>query len=263
MGERSSAVRIAVVYPELLGTYGDGGNAVILAQRLRWRGVDAEPITVELGRSVPSSCDVYVLGGGEDAPQALASAELARSGALPAAVDQGAAVLAVCAGLQVVGREFLAGGAVHPGVGLVDVRTTRALPRRAVGELLVRPHVELGLPVLSGYENHAGATELGAGVRPLGWVQAGIGNGDGAGDGVIVGRVLGTYLHGPVLARNPEVADLLLSWVIGVLPEGDERLAAADREAAELRQERLRAVWSGRHVLRRRQSLRGQYWRGT
>jgi CobQ-like glutamine amidotransferase family enzyme len=271
MAERSSAVRIAVVYPELLGTYGDGGNAVILAQRLGWRGIDAELVTVELGRPVASSCDLYVLGGGEDAPQALASAELSQSGALSAAVDHGAAVLAVCAGLQVVGRQFLAGGHLHPGVGLVDVRTTRALPHRAVGELVVRPQADHALPVLSGYENHAGATELGPGVRPLGWVEAGVGNGGGSGDGagdgvdgVIAGRVLGTYLHGPVLARNPEVADLLLSWVIGVLPEGDERLATADREAGELRRERLRAVLSRPRVLRRRRrSVRGQYWRGT
>src|SRR5205823_11149217 len=99
---------IAVVFPDLLGTYGDGGNAVILAQRLRWRGIPAEVVEIHAGETVPAGCDAYVLGGGEDAPQTLAADQLIADGVLAAAVDRGATVLAVCAGLQVLGRSFLA-----------------------------------------------------------------------------------------------------------------------------------------------------------
>jgi hypothetical protein len=204
-----------------------------------------------LGTAVPATGDLYLLGGGEDAPQSLAAEELRRSGNLGTAVAGGAAVLAVCAGLQVVGSRFLAGGRVRDGAGLVDVETVRGLPRRAVGELVVQPDSALGLPTLSGYENHAGISRLGAGVSALGRVRTGTGNGteDGA-DGFVSGRMVGTYLHGPVLARNPELADLLLGSVLGPLPAppGEAEatlLERADRAAADLRQERLGAVRSG------------------
>jgi len=254
------AVTIAVVYPDLLGTYGDGGNAAILARRLEWRGVPARILQVTLGTPLPSSCDVYLLGGGEDAPQALAAEELRRAGSLRAAVDRGAAVLAVCAGLQVVGARFSAGDRVHDGVGLADIDSLRRLPRRAVGELVVEPDAELGLPILSGYENHASVSVLGPDVRPFGRVRSGVGNGDpaadrsGTVDGVLAGHLLGTYLHGPALARNPELADLLVRWVLGdvPVPQGEREAAsleAADRAAADLRTERLDAV--GRPARRR------------
>jgi hypothetical protein len=250
MAERGG-VEIVVVYPDLLGTYGDGGNAAILAARLRWRSIEASVHAVTLGSPVPSTGDVYLLGGGEDAPQSLAAEELRRSGALTAAVEGGAAVLAVCAGLQVIGTRFLTGDGVREGAGLVDVETLRGLPKRAVGELVVDPEVALGLPTLSGYENHAGLTQLGPAVAAFGRVRTGVGNGAGDGaDGFISGRVVGTYLHGPVLARNPELADLLLRWVVGGLPPprdetAAEQLAGADRAAAELRRERLDAVRRG------------------
>jgi hypothetical protein len=227
-----------VLYPDVLGTYGDGGNAVVLAQRLRWRGLAAEIVQASLGSPVPASASVYLLGGGEDAPQALAAAELRHHGVLGRAVEGGAAVLVVCAGLQVVGSRFLAAGSVHEGVGLVDASTVAALPRRAVGELVVDGG-ETGLPVLSGYENHAGATVLGPGVVPLGRVRSGIGNGAAGVDGFVAGRVVGTYLHGPALARNPALADLVLTLALGPLPPGNDELRAADEDAGDLRAERL------------------------
>jgi len=234
-------VAVALVYPDLLGTYGDAGNARILVERLRWRGIGAEMVTVRLGQAVPSGCELYVLGGGEDRPQALAAAELRASGALAAAIDRGAAVLAVCAGVQVVGTRFLTADGICDGVGLVDLETEHALPIRAVGELAVDPDPSLGLPRLSGYENHAGATRLGPGLRALGAVASGVGNGGGGhDDGFVQGKALGTYLHGPVLARNPELADLLLGWVVGDLPPlGREEV---DAEARGLRAERLGAL---------------------
>ncbi len=239
-----SAVAVIVVYPDLLGTYGDGGNAVILAQRLRWRGMAADVVEVPLGTPLPESGDLYLLGGGEDAPQALAARELRARGVLAGAVGRGAVLLAVCAGVQVAGTRFLTADGVCDGVGLVDNETLRGLPRRAVGELVVNPDPTLDLPVLSGYENHAGMTRLGPGLPPLGRVRVGMGNGtDDRVDGFVVpGRMLGTYLHGPVLARNPQVADLLLGWAVGDHPAADPELAEADGEAADLRSERLVAA---------------------
>jgi CobQ-like glutamine amidotransferase family enzyme len=229
---------IALVYPDLLGTYGDGGNAVILAQRLRWRGIAAEIVEVRAGQPLPASCDLYVLGGGEDAPQALAADQLALDRPLHRAVEGGAVVLAVCAGLQVLGHSFLiSGGRERPGLGLLDCATGRTTGTRAVGEIVVEPDPALGLPTLSGYENHGGVTDLGPTGQPLGSVVAGIGNGDGTGrEGIVSGKVLGTYLHGPVLARNPALADLLLGWAVGPLAPLD------DTEAETLRAERLSAV---------------------
>ncbi len=235
-------VTIALVYPDLLGTYGDAGNARILAERLRWRSIDAEVVTVTLGTPLPRSCQIYLLGGGEDVPQSLAAAELRREGALGAAVEAGAAVFAVCAGVQVIGTRFLTAEGVKEGVGLVDAETLRGLPRRAVGELAVDPDPALGLPRLSGYENHAGATVLGPGVAPFARVVTGVGNGDGT-DGFWSGRVIGTYMHGPALARNPDLADRILGSVLGDLPALER--PSVDADALELRRERLEASTSG------------------
>lgn len=241
----SEAVSIVLVYPDLLGTYGDSGNATILAQRLRWRGYRATVTTVLSGEAVPASGDLYVVGGGEDLPQTLAASQLNASQALHRAVNDGAVVFAVCAGLQILGTRFVAPeGGESAGLSLLDCTTVRGRGPRAVGELVVDPTSELGglrqggsapLDVLSGYENHGGVTTLGPGSQPLGRVTTGVGNGDGSGtDGVRTGKVLGTYLHGPALARNPDLADLLLSWVVGPLGALD------DYESLELRAERLR-----------------------
>ncbi len=243
MPGKESTVTIGLLFPDLLGTYGDSGNAVILAQRLRWRGIEAEIITVHAGDPVPATCELYVVGGGEDLPQALAARQLGPRGIGPLgrAVDQGAAVLAVCAGLQILGTSFVGPDGVQAdGLSLVDCLTRRGSGPRAVGEIVVDPVAALSLPALSGYENHAGVTSVGPGASPAGWVRRGVGNGDGSGaDGVWAGRVFGTYLHGPVLARNPGLADLLLGWAVGELAPLD------DREEQALRAERL-ALAGGR-----------------
>lgn len=228
-------VSIALLYPELLGTYGDGGNATVLAQRLRWRGIPAEVVDVHAGETIPSSCQIYVMGGGEDAPQALAARELRAGSVLVDAVAAGAAVLAVCAGLQVLGNRFAGeDGKAHDGLGLLDCETHRDDGPRRVGEVVVTPDEALELPDLTGYENHGGVTTLGPGARPLGRVVVGHGNDGGDGtEGIVSGRVVGTYLHGPVLARNPALADHLLSSVLGPLDPLD------DAEVDALRKERL------------------------
>jgi CobQ-like glutamine amidotransferase family enzyme len=240
-----STLRLVMLFPGLLGTYGDRGNFAVLGHRAARRGIAVEATEIEPGGAVPRDGDIYLLGGGEDEAQ-FAAAELLRAdGGLAAAADRGAVVLAVCAGLQILGHEFIApGGGRAAGLGLLDAVTDRRLRRRAVGELLAEPVPGFGLPTLTGYENHGGATKLGPAARPLARVISGVGNGGGDGtEGIVCGRVVGTYLHGPALARNPALADLLLSLVVGELPALD-----GDPWPAALRRERLRAVANQRRA---------------
>lgn len=231
-----STVDIALVYPELLGTYGDRGNALVLARRLERRGIAARVIEVGIDDAVPRSAAIYLLGGGEDSPQYTALDALRASGALAAAVDAGAAVLAVCAGYQLIGTT-LSGpdGDPIPGLGLVDAVTTRA-PSRLVGEVAVHDDA-LGTGWIVGFENHRGVTTLGPGVAALGPRTPARGC---ATDGAVHGHVVGTYLHGPVLARNPRLADRLLEWAVGPLAGFD------DPQADLLHEERYRAVIGAR-----------------
>ncbi len=228
-------VCIVSIYATLLGTYGDAGNVQALRHQARLRGIDVDVVEVAAGEPIPASGDLYVLGGGEDTAQTAAARAIREDGSLHTAVDNGAAVLAVCAGYQLLGEYFPDGqGQPAPGLDLIDIRTDR-LPTRAVGELAADP-VSLDLPRLSGYENHGGATHRGPDVAPLARVLAGVGNGDGT-EGAVSGHIVGTYLHGPGLARNPRLADTLLGWCIG------EDLPALEQPEVEaLREERLRTV---------------------
>jgi CobQ-like glutamine amidotransferase family enzyme len=218
-----STLRLISIYPMLLGTYGDGGNLRVLSARARARGLEVEAIELDAGEPVPSGGDLYLLGGGEDDAQVAAVRALRADGGLGRAVAAGAAVFGVCAGYQLLGSVFPgSGGTPEPGLELLDVSTDR-LPKRAVGELLAEPLAESGQPLtesLTGYENHAGGTHLGPAAKPLARVRVGVGNGTSdaggsASEGAVQGHLLGTYLHGPGLARNPELADLLLAWVVG------------------------------------------------
>jgi hypothetical protein len=222
-----------------MGTYGDGGNAIVLRQRLRLRGIAAEIIEITLADPVPDSLDLYTLGGAEDYAQRLATKHLMNHRGLQRAADRGAPVLAICAAIQVLGHwyETSAGERVD-GVGLLDV-TTSPQPERTIGEVVSTPLVDGLTEPLTGFENHRGGTVLGPAAQPLAAVVKGAGNrmGDSV-DGAVQGSVVATYLHGPCLARNPQLADLLLARVIGPLaplelPEVDrlrrERLAAPHR----------------------------------
>ena len=232
----TEAVRIGLVLPDVMGTYGDGGNAVVLRQRLRLRGIAAEIIEITLSDPVPDSLDLYTLGGAEDYAQRLATRHLLRHQGLQRAANRGAPVLAICAAIQVLGHwyETSAGERVD-GVGLLDA-TTSPQSERTIGEVVATPLIEGLTDSLTGFENHRGGTVLGPDARPLSAVIKGAGNrmGDGF-DGVLQGSVVATYLHGPCLARNPELADLLLSRVVGPLPPLE--LPEVDR----LRRERLAA----------------------
>lgn len=212
-------MKIVVVYQSLLGIYGDQGNSRVLAKRLEWRGIDAEVVFVEPGTPIPDDGAVYLLGGGEDAAQTAAVRELKADGGLFRALDLGAVLFAVCAGYQICGHTFTIGenDEVREGLGLLDVTTVRG-PERAVGEVLTRwKRPSGGEYVLTGFENHGGYTTLGPDAAPLARVEVGLGNnGDGTEGAVSAsGRVIGTYPHGPVLARNPELADHLLELALG------------------------------------------------
>jgi lipid II isoglutaminyl synthase (glutamine-hydrolysing) len=241
-GERAaegpSALRLVWIFPDLLSTYGDRGNLIMLARRARLRGLAVDPIQVNSDQPVPRQGDIYLLGGGEDLPQVLAAQRLRAGGGLAAAAANGAVIFAVCAGYQLIGTVF--GGAQGEpveGLGIVNISSGRG-ERRGVGEVLADVDPQLGVDQLTGFENHQGVTRLGPGVKPLARVILGVGNGDGT-EGAYAGRVLGTYLHGPALVRNPGLADLLLTWAAGPLPP----IAEADEAwTRRLRAERLAAV---------------------
>lgn len=251
---------IGLVLPDVLGTYGDDGNALVLRERARRRGIDATIERILLNDDVPPSLDLYTLGGGEDSAQLIAAARLAASPGLQAAAADGRPIFAVCAGLQVLGHTFRAHGNEVDGVGLLDV-TTAPLARRATGELASEPTragvtAELTEP-LTGFENHMGATVLGPDASALGRVTRGVGNGADATsasgqvsgttspsartdrvEGVVQGSVVATYMHGPALARNPQLADLLIARALDVPLADLEPLELG--VVAQLRRERLR-----------------------
>jgi lipid II isoglutaminyl synthase (glutamine-hydrolysing) len=210
---------IGVLLPDVLGTYSDAGNALILAQRARWRGVRTRVLDITATTAPPASCDIYLLRGGEDGAQAFAAEWLTRYPALRHAMSTTAVTLAVCAGLQILGQSMSdRSGHIYSGLGLLDF-TTIAGRRRAVGEVLSACTIP-GVGQLTGFENHQGISTTGDDLSPLGWVTRGVGNGTAdrsghRGDGACTGRIIGTYLHGPVLARNPALADHILKQATG------------------------------------------------
>ncbi|WP_433038366.1 glutamine amidotransferase [Actinomycetospora sp. CA-053990] len=226
-----SEVGIAVLLPDLLDTYSDAGNAHVLAQRLRWRGLAARIVPVPSGAAPPTDCRLYLLGGGEDAAQDAAAGWLARHRAVLADAAEDAVVVAVCAGLQLLGhRTTDAAGVTREGLGLLDL-TTRAAARRQVGEAVSRSGLP-GVGRLTGFHNHRGVSRLGPGAWPLARRERGPANDpSGQDEGALSATaaqdpegpgIVATYLHGPVLARNPLLADHLLRRAVGEpMPELD------------------------------------------
>ncbi|MFT3834378.1 MAG: glutamine amidotransferase [Micropruina sp.] len=235
----SAPVEIVLVYQSLLGIYGDRGNAMVLLKRLQWRGIEATLTPVEPGDPVPATGSVYLLGGGEDAAQVSAVNALKADGNLFRGLDAGAVLFAVCAGYQICGNTFTIGerDEVIDGLGLLDVETRRGT-ERAVGEILTRWTAPDGTErLLTGFENHGGFTRLGAGATPLASVEIGVGNANDGTEGAVQGRVIGTYPHGPVLARNAALADHVLSLAL------DRELEPLERpEIDELHRQRVAHV---------------------
>jgi lipid II isoglutaminyl synthase (glutamine-hydrolysing) len=245
-------VKIVVghLYPDYLNIYADRGNLAVFDRRAAWRGHELEVREIGPEDAVePTAYDLLYIGGGQDREQALIAPDLAAKGeAIKAAVAGGAALLAVCGGYQLLGRFYRdRSGEELPGVGLFPHHTV-AGERRMIGDVLLECRLNGGPPrTLAGFENHAGRTYLDAGAEPLGRVLAGFGNDGESGDeGCRVGRALGTYLHGPLLPRNPWLADWLLEQALArhggqppmLEPLADELEAEAHRVSSTRARER-------------------------
>lgn len=230
-------LRVVRLYDDLLGTHSDGGNALVLAQRARWRGWPAEIVEVRSGDPVPDDGDLYLLAGGPHAPGERVAELLGASDALARAVDRGAPVLAVGVGFAVLGERFdTPTGETRDGLGVLDLTTARVPEPPPAGEVVVETDPSLGAGRLVGWRETAHAVRRGPRVRPLGVIL-----GDGPGpvrhEGAHQGRVVGTDLHGPVLALNPVLADRLLGWASGREPAALDRLD--DGAIAAARADRL------------------------
>lgn len=212
----NNPLRIVHLFPDLLNLYGDGGNVRVLAQRCAWRGIPVEVQAVHYGEEANlDQADIVMLGGGPDREQKLASEVLfAMKEDLRSYIENDGALLAICGGYQILGHRWLMGDEEVEGLSIIDTETLRAgtgFDRLIDNIVLSSPLAKL--PVV-GYENHAGRTKLGVGVEPFGKVvsQVGHGNDDTSGaDGVLYRNCIGTYLHGPLLGKNPEIADHLIA----------------------------------------------------
>jgi lipid II isoglutaminyl synthase (glutamine-hydrolysing) len=229
------------LYPDYLNIYADRGNIAVLARRAAWRGHELDVRTVTVGEPLePGEHDLLYVGGGQDREQALVAEDLvAKADAVRAAVDGGAALLAVCGGYQLMGRSYRDfHGDDLPGIGVFPLETV-AGDTRMIGDVLLECELEPGVVrTLAGFENHAGRTKLDPGAEPLGRVVAGFGNdGESGFEGCRLGRAVGTYLHGPLLPRNPWFADWVLAQALahrfgeppkfGPLPDDLEQQAHA------------------------------------
>ena len=203
-------VTIGWLYGTKMNIYGDRGNVLALEQRARWRGIEAETREIGLGEPIPDDIDVFFFGGGQDQEQVAVSRDLqgAKGDALKRSIENGAALLAVCGGYQLLGREYRPHDAPPlPGIGLFDLATD-AGSERFIGNIVI----DTPLGELVGFENHSGLTHLGPGTQPLGRVRVGRGNNgrDGT-EGAIYRNAVGCYMHGSLLPKNPVFADWLLA----------------------------------------------------
>jgi CobQ-like glutamine amidotransferase family enzyme len=242
-------VRIGHLYPEYLNIYADRGNIAVFERRAAWRGIELTVDAIGVGDPVePGAHDLYYVGGGQDREQALIAPDLAEKGrALDEAVAGGAALLAVCGGYQLLGGFYRdVSGAEQPGAGVLPLYTV-AGETRMIGDCLIESELDPGIQrTLAGFENHAGRTYLEEGAEPLGRVIAGFGNDGASGyEGCRVGRAVGTYLHGPLLPRNPWLADWLLAQALahssgGEPPELDPLADALEEQAHAVSSRRAR-----------------------
>jgi CobQ-like glutamine amidotransferase family enzyme len=204
-------IQVVHLYPDLLGTYGDRGNVLVLEKRLRWRGIDVGVTSVERGDTLPSSPDIIFIGGGQDRAQELIAPELlALAPQIGEAAANGTVVFAVCGGYQLLGTHYRTAQGDVPGLGLLDI-WTEAGDDRILGNASVRIDIDGTHGELVGFENHGGRTYLGSRAERLGTVIRGRGNnGKDGTEGAVEGNIIGTYFHGPVLPRNSWFADVLL-----------------------------------------------------
>jgi hypothetical protein len=242
-------IRVGHLYPDYLNIYADRGNIAVLTRRAALRGHELDVASIGLGEPLdPLGFDLLYVGGGQDREQALVAPDLAdKATALKRAQERGVAMLAVCGGYQLLGRGYRArDGSFLPGAG-VFAHETVAGESRMIGDVLLECELEPGeRRFLAGFENHAGRTLLDRGALPLGRVVHGFGNdGESGFEGCRLGNVLGTYLHGPLLPRNPWLADWLLSRALGHASGGEPPVLAAipdelEKEAFRVSAERAK-----------------------
>ncbi len=229
-------VRICSLYPELLNIYGDRGNVITMVQRARWHNL--EPIVAEVALGAPvdfAACDLLLIGGGQDREQKILVNDFAARGPdLAAAIQDGLAMLAICGAYQLMGRHYLtADGENLPGLGIFDA-WTEASKDRMIGNVVVETELLGAARTVVGFENHSGKTYLGPGARPLGRVLKGHGNnGQDGREGLVYRNAVGTYLHGSLLPKNPQLADWLLQRALDRRYGGAIQLGRLDDEFEE------------------------------
>jgi lipid II isoglutaminyl synthase (glutamine-hydrolysing) len=226
------AVRVLWLYPDHMNIYADRGNIAVLERRCAWRGIGFELARSGPGEPFdPDAHELLYVGGGQDRDQALVAQDLVESKreAIERALARNAAMLAVCGGYQLLGHSYEMGGESLPGLGLVDLRTVREPGPRLIGNVVIDADVGSGPRRLAGFENHGGRTYLGTGEQPLGRVRSGFGNnGKDGHEGVRRGRLIGTYLHGPLLPKNAWLADVLIEWALAARYGPEDALEALD-----------------------------------
>ncbi len=203
---------IVHLFPELLNLYGDGGNVIALTRRLQWRGLPVEVREIGMGDAMDfSQADIVFIGGGADREQMIVKdAMAARKNELSAYVSDGGVLLAVCGGYQFLGHSYAMDDVVVEGLGVIDIETVRG-EGRLIGNAVIQSDI-CETPIV-GFENHGGRTTLGPDAKPLGRVLGKTfgNNGEDGFEGVHQGNLIGTYLHGPLLPKNPQVADYLIA----------------------------------------------------
>lgn len=241
-----SGFRLAHLYPRELNIYADRGNIAVFRSRMEWRGHRLDVVEVGIGDRLPHDADLYYLGGGQDRDQIAVAGDLrgAKGDALRGAVADGACLLAVCGGYQLAGHGYTGtDGTRMDGVGVLDADTVAGGPPRLIGDVVIDATLDGETHSVVGFENHAGRTRLGPGSVPLGSVRSGHGNnGEDGFEGAVTGRAVGTYLHGPLLPKNPWLADHLIVWAMEhatgsrpVLAPLDDHLEEAAHAAAIVR----------------------------
>jgi lipid II isoglutaminyl synthase (glutamine-hydrolysing) len=222
-------LRVLALYPEQMNIYADRGNIVFLRKRCEWRGIEFAYAAAGPGEGVdPAAHDLLYIGGGQDRDQRAVAADMVASKreALAEAADDGAVLLAVCGGYQLLGHSYQLGEERLPGLGLADLETVREPGPRLIGNVAIEADLGDGPRTIAGFENHGGRTRLGPGAEPLGRVINGFGNnGEDGFEGVRRGNLIGTYLHGPLLPKNAWLADRLIELALerryGARPELD------------------------------------------
>jgi CobQ-like glutamine amidotransferase family enzyme len=236
-------LRLLALYPEQMNIYADRGNILFLQRRSEWRGIPFRYAAAGPGDSFdPALHDLIYIGGGQDRDQVLVAEDMLRTkrGSIAEAVEDGAALLAVCGGYQLLGHRYDLGTHAIPGLGIADLETRRVQGPRLIGNVDIEVKLDGGPRILAGFENHGGRTDLGASAEPLGRVLHGHGNNGHDGmEGVKRLNLIGTYLHGPLLPKNAWLADRLIALAIerrtGSFPELeplDDQLEGAAHAAA-------------------------------